>query len=264
MTHPEYVRSWAPARHARYIAQLAQSASVILTNSKYTLDSLTGLATTHNMRFPRSVVAPLGVGDAFRARPARHGSAKPYFAFISTIEPRKNHVMLLQVWQRLVKQHGETAPKLVLVGARGWQNESVLGLLNQGTDLKNHVIECNNVSDETLVALIANARATLLPSHVEGYGLPLAESLSLGTPVLCSDLPPYFEIAGNIPEYIDPMAGKGWARLIMDYAAERSERRTAQLERMAKFRAPRWSDHFATLETVLATLGYGNQSVLAA
>jgi len=256
ITHPEFVRPSAPKRHARYLHKLSECADFLITNSDFTRDALSGFFTQAGLRLPPTQSMPLGIDAVFSDRQLKLPATKPYFVFISTIEPRKNHLMLLQVWRRLIERHGEDAPKLVLVGARGWENENILDVIDRGDKLKSHVLECRDIGDEVLAALISNARATLLPSHVEGYGLPLAESLALGTPVICSNLAPYSEIAGDIPEYIDPLAGRGWARAIMDYAADESPKRSLQLARLKGLISRRWADHFAHVERALASLGF--------
>ncbi len=254
VTHPEYSRPRASERHARHARQLLRCASVIVANSQSTADSLKEFAEHEALAMPMIAVAPLGVGELFR-KPPRHVPSNPYFVFVGTIEPRKNHILLLQVWQRLVMKHGARAPKLVLIGKRGWENENIVDLLDRGGNLRRHVIELNQICDDVLAGVVANARALLLPSHVEGYGLPVAEALALGTPVICSDLPSLREIAGDVAEYVDPLAGRGWARTVMDYADLENPRRQAQLLRMQQFRAPQWSDHFARLDEAIMQLG---------
>jgi glycosyltransferase involved in cell wall biosynthesis len=254
LTHPEYVRNSVPLRHAKYVRRIANVASVIVANSTFTADSLARFADESHMKMPHTVVAPLGIGRVFERGVEAKPGMPPYFVFVSTIEPRKNHIMLLQVWSRLVDRFGDKAPKLVLVGRRGWENENIIDLLERAHTSGQHVLECQGLCDETLAALIRNARATLMPSHVEGYGLPVAESLALGTPVICSDLPPFRESAGEIPEYVDPLAGRGWAKVIMEYAQEDSEARRAQLDRLRGFGRPTWRAHFDTVEGVIDLL----------
>jgi hypothetical protein len=65
----------------------------------------------------------------------------PYFVICSTIEPRKNHLLILQVWRELVQREGAGAPKLVIVGGRGWKFEAVAALLDRSPVLRGHVIE---------------------------------------------------------------------------------------------------------------------------
>jgi hypothetical protein len=83
-------------------------------------------------------------------------------------------------------------------------------------------------------------------------GLPVAEALSLGTPVLRSDIRSLRAVGKDAPDYLDPLDGLAWLRAIEDYAREDSPRRGAQLERLAAWRGPSWSEHFAAVHGVLA------------
>jgi glycosyltransferase involved in cell wall biosynthesis len=199
---------------------------------------------------PSTVVAWLS-GDALRrsAMPATLG--RPYFLVLGTIEGRKNHQLLLEVWQGLVERLGEGAPKLVIVGSRGWQAEDVFRQLDSLGPLQSHVEERSNCSDEELAQLIAGARALLMPSLAEGYGLPVFEALELGTPVIAADLPVYHEVAGSIPVYLPLDDPASWEQAVIDYMADEPQR-ASQIERMRGFKVPDWRTHFATVEHWLA------------
>ena len=259
ISNPEFTLPMATIRHLRYVQRVAESANTIIANSAYTRDCLEKYAATANLLLPAVVVAPLGVDAGFISDRALPQPTTPYFVFIATIEPRKNHIMLLQVWQRLVAKLGLDSPKLLLIGRRGGEKypscENTLDLIERAESLRKYVIECSNVPDQLLIKLLANARAALFPSHVEGYGLPLAEALSLGAPVICSDIPPFKEIAGDIPEYVDPLAGRGWLRLITEYAAIDSPKRAAQMSRIKTFKPQRWDDHLSVLDSILVRTG---------
>ena len=108
--------------------------------------------------------------------------------------------------------------------------------------------------DAAMAALLRGARALLLPSLAEGFGLPLAEALALGVPVLCSDLPALRETGGEVPEYLDPRDAASWRRAILDYAAD-SMRRHNQLMRLAGWHAPHWNDHFEIVDRLFSELG---------
>jgi glycosyltransferase involved in cell wall biosynthesis len=123
-----------------------------------------------------------------------------------------------------------------------------------GSDcLKKHVREFGSCGDDELANLVAGARALLMPSFAEGFGLPVAEALQLGTPVIASDLPVFREFAGDIPTYIDSLDQNGWERAIIDFAGE-SDERERQREAMIGFRAPNWQSHFQAIDDWLGTL----------
>ena len=149
-------------------------------------------------------VAPVFVNGP-PADPRLAGGA--YFVVCGTIEPRKNHMTLLDVWRDLAERLGPATPKLILVGKRGWHNENVLDLLERCAALRPHVIEASGLSTPALRSLLAGARAALAPSFGEGFGLPVAEAAACGAPVIASDIETFREIAADSLDYVDPLDG---------------------------------------------------------
>jgi glycosyltransferase involved in cell wall biosynthesis len=245
---PEYGRPGQDAKHRQRIDTAVRMADAFVVNSASTRDALLPYLHAAGRNVPL-LVAPLGVRSIVPpGSPAAEPAADPYFVYVGTIEPRKNHLLLLHIWRHLVERMGAQAPRLVLIGQRGWENEMVVDILDRSVLLRGHVIEHNALPDMQVQALIAGSRALLLPSFAEGYGLPLAEALALGVPALCSDLPALREVGGEAPDYLDPIDGLGWMNAILDYIDPQSPRRTAQLRRIATWSAPQWPPH---LEAVL-------------
>ena len=176
----------------------------------------------------------------------------PYFVMLGTVEPRKNHLLLLHAWRQLVIENPR-APRLVMVGARGWETEQVADLLDRSAALRGHILELSGVSSPDLVDLLRGARALLMPSFEEGYGLPLVEALSTGTPVVASDVAVFHEVTQERATFLSPLNGEAWRDVIKrmtgdkDYAAERRAE-------AAKFEPPIWSGYFEELDRFLAAL----------
>jgi glycosyltransferase involved in cell wall biosynthesis len=240
--YPEYARPAEPARHHRRMQTVARMADAIIVNSEATRKSLMPWLNEAG-RNPPVLVLPLGIDRADEIEDSPVTTGPPTFVYIGTIEPRKNHLLLLHIWRRLAEDRGENAPRLVLIGRRGWENEQVLDMLERAPSLRGLVEEHSAMSDAEAHALLRRARAVLLPSFAEGYGLPLAEGLARGVPALCSDLPALREVGGEVPEYLDPLDGLGWMKAILDYADPQSQRRAAQIERLKQWRPPSWTQH---------------------
>jgi len=185
---PEYAKPGQAAHHLRRIESAAQLADALIVNSAVTRDSLLPHLASAG-RNPPVLVAPFGVDLRNVGNDEPPPYQRPYFVYVSTIEARKNHLMLLNVWRRLATELGDGAPLLVLVGQRGWETENVVDMLERCPALKDTVIERSGMSDAEMVPLLAGARAMLLPSFAEGFGFPLIEGLELGVPALCSDIP---------------------------------------------------------------------------
>jgi len=253
LTHPEYCRPSEPAKHLRRMTALLTHGVGIMGNSRDTLNELAIFAGLQKaLQMPPTLVAPLGV-DSMQA--AEEDSAqphmlpgRPYFVILGTIEGRKNHLLMLNLWAELARRMGTRCPQLVIIGQRGWECEQAVDMLERCEALRGHVIELPRCDDGHLRAYLANARALLFPSFVEGYGLPLVEALGHGTPVIASDLAVFRELAGDIPDFLSPVDGLGWMRMIEAYALADSPERTAQIARMSGWTAPTWEAHFAKLD----------------
>ena len=259
LTHPEYSSPSGVQRHAKRLETFAKFADGIIANSNATAADLL----PHLPQGPNKlsiITAPLGiethVPDANFPVPA-----EPYFVCIGTIEPRKNHLLLLNTWRVLQQRLGPNTPKLVLIGRRGWENENILDMLERCPALEGVVREYQDLPDNAVARLLQGARALLFPSFTEGYGLPLAEALALGVPAICSDLPALREVGGEAPEYLDPLDGLGWRRLILGFTDEDSRVREAQLRRIDRWSSPSWEDHFALVDPWLEEIA--NASVPA-
>ncbi len=245
--YPEYAKPGQAENHRNRIETAARFADALIVNSAVTREALR----PHLDRFGRAppvLVAPFGLdlpAETIDPAPPRD---RPYFVYVSTIEARKNHLLLLNLWRQLAAEQGESVPRLVLIGQRGWETENVVDMLERCPALRGVVIEHNSLPDCEMVRLLKGARALLLPSFAEGFGFPLIEAFAVGVPALCSDIAALRETGGGVPEYLDPLDGPGWRSAILDYAAEPSPRRAAQLARLAEWQPPRWQDHFSSVE----------------
>lgn len=246
LQHPEYNRRPEPARHAARLATVATHARAVVVNSEATRTSLLNYWQAQGRRAPPVHALHLGAEPMLKldgVQPIE--PVRPYFVMVGTIEPRKNHQLLLNLWRRMVETEGFAAPRLVLIGRRGWENQTLFNLLDRTPALAAHVAECSGLTDGEVATLVAGARALLNPSWAEGYGLPVAEALALGTPALVSDLPAHREVGGDFAEYIDPLDGSGWLKAIREYAAEPSPRREFYRHRLVSYRAPSWDEHLS-------------------
>ncbi|MEK6420545.1 MAG: glycosyltransferase family 1 protein [Burkholderia gladioli] len=253
LTHAEYCRPNVDIAHRQRIRSALQHADGLIANSQDTMNALRVEADNAGVALPHTVVAHLapGIQPAFDSPRLID---EPYFVILGTIEPRKNHWLMLHVWRQLVQQLGSAAPKLVIIGRRGWECENVVDMLERCEALRGIVIEEPDCSDERMQAWLAHSRALLFPSFVEGYGMPLVEALALYVPVIASNLDVFHEIAADIPDYLDPLDGPAWIRHIAAYAQPDSLERADQVSRIAAFRAPSWHDHFDNVDRLLKTL----------
>jgi glycosyltransferase involved in cell wall biosynthesis len=151
-----------------------------------------------------------GVADAFfqaapeavqRAR-ERYGLRRPYLLFVGTIEPRKNLARLLEAWQSVkadVREHYE----FVLAGPPGWGDPGLIERLRSGSPGVRYL---GYVPEDGLPALTAGATAFVYPSLYEGFGLPVAQAMAAGVPVLTSAVSSLPEVGGDAVLLVDPLS----------------------------------------------------------
>lgn len=227
LDYPEYQTPGAVDRFACFLAEAARRSTRFLTNTVDTARRLAAHAAAQGW--------PVEGIDVLTPRLARSGEApahprlrasvrailedvRLWFVTIGTIEPRKNHLLLLHLWRSMAKA-GRTPPLLVVIGRRGWENEMVVDLLDRCASLRPHLVELGNLDDGEAMALLAGARALLMPSFAEGLGVPVLEAAAVRTQVIASDLPALREIAPPGTVFLDPLDGAAWLRAILARAA---------------------------------------------
>jgi glycosyltransferase involved in cell wall biosynthesis len=250
--HPHWTTPHKTRRHAGRVRSALAAASGIIANSHATARALRAYAQGHGIIAPPILGAPLGMPELPPVPPG-FGGPRPTFVCIGTIEGRKNHMLLLDVWQRLIARHGEGAPRLVLIGRWGVGAEAVRRRYRADPLFHRFVTIHNDCSDEEIAQHLRGACALLAPSQAEGFGLPLVEALGLGVPVIASDLAPFREVGGGVPTFLDPARPEAWLAAIRDFVTDGPERRR-QLAALKAYRAPDWADHFALVESWLADL----------
>jgi glycosyltransferase involved in cell wall biosynthesis len=125
--------------------------------------------------------------------------------FVSTIEVRKNHRLLVRVWRRLLEQHGEdVVPALIFAGQIGWLVDDLLADLAASNYLSGKIVLLPGLSDAQLRQAYRSSLFTVFPSLCEGWGLPIAESLAHGKFCVASDRTSIPEVGGDLIDYFDP------------------------------------------------------------
>ena len=254
---PEFFRPSERARHVRRLATLAAHGRAAIVSSAITAAALARRMAEMGRPDLPICVTPLPPDPAFTLakEPSQSAAARPYFVLLGTIEPRKNHLLMLHVWREIVARLGAAAPKLVLIGERGWENEQVMDLIERCGALQRHVLLASGLATPGVRRLLAGARALLAPSLAEGYGLPVVEGLAAGVPVLASDIPIFREIAPGRLTLIDPIDGPGWLAAVLRLSESDETRRQASAPSL-----PDWESAFERIQVSLEALAHRAES----
>jgi glycosyltransferase involved in cell wall biosynthesis len=192
--------------HRVLMRALAARAEKIFTVSQFSQRRLAA-----NLKLPSSSIAVLGAAGEHIRRVQENPAilrkfnlhVGKYLVAVGSRQPGKNFSKLIEVI------HGTGVP-LVIVG--GTDSGVFTGV---SSAVRSEVIEVGHVSDEQLVSLLKHARGYIQPSLYEGFGLPVLEAMSLGTPVLCSKAGALPEVGGDAVIYFDPTESDDMLSAIM-------------------------------------------------
>ena len=162
------------------------------------------------------VVIPHARADRVAPTPAdelshRYGLDGPVVLYPVVTYPHKNHLMLLEAFQRVVARHPDAL--LVLPGGVGGAESDVLAAVDR-LGISARVRRLGRVSDADLSGLYSLARVMAFPSRYEGFGLPAAEALARGVPLVASNVTSLLEVVGDAGVLVDPDDVDAWAQAL--------------------------------------------------
>ena len=249
LDHPEFTRAGQSEKFRTRFAAALGHADLVLTVSQAARADV--LRWRDRLGLPRRApveAVPLGTRLAEPAPPpASAGDIpldRPFFVTLGTIEPRKNHALLLDAWQELARRlPPERLPRLYIIGRRGWENHQVFARLDR-LPADGARREFAGLDDGAVAYLLERCHGLLMPSRAEGFGLPLTEAAARGIPVLSAPLPAARELLGDYARWLSPDDARGWAGAVALLAA-------ATPLRLHPPPIRDWSDYFAHADTVL-------------
>ena len=209
-----------------HIRSTVNRADLIITLSRAMAVDL-----SERLKVPLSKIRPihLGIEPYFAPPPAerlqavrqRYTLQRPYLAFLSTLEPRKNIPFLIEVFEQLSGFDGD----LVIVGQRGWSCEPILDRMRH-SPCANRIRHIEYAPEEDLPSLYAGAECFVFPTLYEGFGFPPLEAMACGTPVVASNAAALCEVLGDAAAIVPEFNTERWADAVMKVlrdSARRSE-----------------------------------------
>lgn len=208
-----------------FVAEMLRSlclADHVVAVSRHSLGAFHDACREHGLMPPPASVCHPSIPSALLLGadahpPADLAEGEAFILFCSTLEVRKNHFLLLNLWERLLARLGPArTPRLVFVGDWGWGCDHLRLWLARDWRLAGHVLHLRQLDDAGLAYLYRHARFTLFPSFAEGYGMPVAESLAAGTPVITGNHPALLEASQGLMPALDALDLPAWERTVVD------------------------------------------------
>ena len=178
----------------------------------------------------------------------RLGLRQDYFIHLGTLEPRKNIPTLLRAYNRLRRQESN-CPQLLLVGKRGWLSEPIFETMDT-LCLHGDVVHAGHLSRAEAVLLLRGALASVYVSFYEGFGLPVLEAMAARTPVVCSNIGPLREVAGDTALFVEPEDEAGVAAALESVLSEPAQAQARVEAAWARARTFTWTSSAEALARV--------------
>ena len=218
-------------KKARQVLTLSESAASDIERVYHVPRSKISIIPLAARAIYTDMAQPMRVDQAREA----YGLTGPYVLAVGNLQPRKNLVRLIEAFAQLPGSLSDL--KLAIAGREQWQESEVYRRVAD-LQLQERVVFTGYLSDQELALLYHGTLALIYPSLYEGFGLPILEAMSCGTPVICSNTSSMPEVAGDAAIMVDPLSISDISEAIARVAQSRSVRddlRRKGMKRAAKF-----------------------------
>ena len=256
ITHPQYCLERGVYNFMDFIGAHLQYADDIIVNAQATVDELQKLSERVNVPLPPCHVIPLGA-DFGEQEEIPDGQVPeklvkivkdaPYILMVGTIEPRKNHKLLLEAYDKGLKEMGY---HIIMAGYMGWNMEEFADKLHNHPDFNTGIFHLEGLDDKAISYLYQNAKFLAFCSYTEGFGLPLIEAIMRGTPVIAADIPVSREVAGDYCVWFEQDNEEEMCEIVRHYngCAEEYNKMKVMLK---GFRAFTWSECYENVRKII-------------
>ncbi len=208
LKYPHLHKSYVAFGHGFLLPRIIKNVDHFVADSQSTKDDIIKhLHVSEN----KIDVAYAGIDDSYRVLRntekvlRKYKIDYPFLLHVGVIEPRKNLVRLVRVFNQLRKVNKKY--KLVLVGPRGWKSRKVFETIKK-YNLQKHIIFIGKVPEPDLPLFYNSADFSVYSSIYEGFGMPVVEAMACGCPVITSNISSLPEIAGNAAILVNPFSAK--------------------------------------------------------
>lgn len=250
-------------RFMDFIDAMIATADAMFGTSRFVCEDLEAYARERGVAIRPVIRVPLcsdlrSVTPQHTAALARHALEPGRFVvYVSTINPRKNHLWAYRLWRRLVEELGDAAPTLVFAGQRGWRYEELLATLSADTLMWNRKLRfVEGPTDAEMAWLYANCAFSIFPSLYEGWGLPILESLSFGKYCLAADNTSLPEAGQGLAFHADTTDEEAWLAELRRVITEPGYLDAANARIRDRFVARGWDEVGAEMLDAIKDVGH--------
>lgn len=259
VTHPQFCPVDDMLNFLDFVGAIGAYGDEIVVTSHSTKNAVEELYGKLDVSCPLVKIVPLG-GDFKQGQKRKPGQnpvseevikitqAGPYLLMVGTIDPRKNHRLLIDAYDKGLKELGM---HLVIAGHKGWDVDELLERMEGHEDFNRGLFHVNGASDEEIDYLYEHCYALAFPSYIEGYGLPVIESMAKGVPVIAADTPINMEVGGEYALYFGQDKPGELVEAVSGLLKNPLEYRRIK-DRLKDFYPPAWEDTAKKILGILA------------
>jgi glycosyltransferase involved in cell wall biosynthesis len=244
LEHPEYF-TWERCLQLRVtVRQTVQRAVRVLTGSDFARESI---IRAYDVDPEKVVTIPIAANPIFRPLQRERAQREirdrlktdgPFVLTVGDLQPRKNHIGLIQAFDALIQSHPQIRHKLVLAGKDTWFSPQIREAARKSR-VADRIVFTGFVEDDDLLRLYNACDCFVFPSFYEGFGIPILEAMACGRAVACANTSSMPEVADGAGILFDPQSKGEIVRALSDILLDTELR--CRLERLGLQRAPQFT-----------------------
>ncbi len=252
--HPQYCHENTVLNFMAYTGANINYADLIITSANATAKQLDLLCDRLQTEHKNCVTVPLGC-DFIKKNSKNNCCSEvekaiksgDYILMVGTIEPRKNHTLVLDALDNGLKKN------VIFAGRIGWNVSELEKRIRNHSLNGKRLFYFDNASDDDIAELYKNAFAVAFPTYNEGFGLPVIEAFSFGTPVFASDIEVLHEVAGDFADYFDNTSVEDFCRVVKEYSENQQKYDTLK-EKISEFVPFTWDECAEKMMTAIESI----------
>ena len=257
---PEYTDEKMLVDFIVYVAAILKNADVVLTETKSGVHSILNLCNQLGIENPKCISTWLGsdsinvAAKSVKSEKIANVLNKRYILMVGTLEPRKNHKLVLDAFDKKLFDEGLD---LVFVGREGWNNDEFIDRVYKHPELGKKFHYFKGLSDDEVQKLYMNAYLLAFPSYAEGFGLPIIEAYQNGLPVIGANIDVTREVAGDIGVFFEQDNANDFIDKV-ESLVDNVEKYDKLKKQVSMFQNTTWQEMVAKIEEVLMNLSERN------